>query len=174
MFSITIQGSAVANADFATELGAQQDYEDSVEFARKSIALDPNRCEAYATLGKSLARLGRTDDALQAFRAGMKADPATGTLLDEFVSALLRQGHWQQARNFGQLSVELTPTGSSHANLGTALARTKDWLGARRELEAAVSLEPEKYDAQFNLATVLLHLGDRAGAVCALSIGRYH
>ncbi len=157
--------SAVACASVAAELGAQRDYERSVEIARRSIALDPHRGEAYATLGKSLARLGRTPQAVQAFRDGFAADNAITASLNEFTTALLRQKDLRQALAFARLAVELVPSARSHLNLGIALAQEGNWPEARTELETAAALDSSDYTAQYNLGSALLHLGDRAGAM---------
>jgi len=157
--------SAAACEGLANSLS---DYQQSIEWAQRSIELDPHRCEPYGTLGRALDRLGRTDEALQTFRNGFKMDSRTGTLLDRYTMELLQRGDMEHALMFARLNVELVPTAITRVNLAAALAGTNDWEGARRELKAAVALDPENYNAQMNLAFALYHLGDRAGAITHL------
>ncbi len=158
-------GSAVANANLASEFAFEGDYERSAELARQSIRLDPHRSEAYATLGRDLDRLGKTDQAMLAFREGFKSDPATGAYLNDYAAMLLRQGDSARALRFARLNVEYISNAATRMTLGIALARTNDWPGARRELETAVRLNPDLLDAQLSLAMVLAHLGDRSAAL---------
>jgi tetratricopeptide (TPR) repeat protein len=157
--------SAVANANVAGELVYERNYQGAIEFARKSIALDPDRAEPYVTLAKALDRIGATDEAVQTFRDGFHADPGTEELFRGYLVALIHEGDLRRAIVFARLAVELQPDAASYVELGATLAKMNDWSGARHELEKAVSLDPKDYDAQCILGSVLYHLGDRAGAI---------
>jgi len=157
--------SAVADANIAAELAYERDYSGAIDYARESIALDPNRAEAYVTLAKALDRIGATGEAVQAFRDGFRADPAAVELLRGYLVALIHEGDMQRAIVFARLAVELDPDAASYVELGAALAKMNDWRGARVDLEQAVALDPKDYDAQCILGSVLYHLGDRSGAI---------
>ncbi len=156
--------SAVSHAGLAVVFADQGDYDRSIEYARRSIALDPHRCEPYVTLAKSLDVTGNTAAAIEAFRAGFRADARMKGPLNDYTAALVRHGDARHALAFAELSAELFPRVSTYVNLGVALAKTNDWQGAKRELQSAAALDPNDYKAQCNLASVLLHLGDLAGA----------
>jgi Flp pilus assembly protein TadD len=157
--------SAVANADTAIELVRLRDYGDAVEYARRSITLDPNRAESYGALARGLDGLGRTDDAVQTFRDGFRADVRTRVLVNTYVVDLLKKGDPKHALIFARLAVQLVQQAGAYVNLGSALAETEDWQGAQTALQTAVSLDPNNYYAQTNLAMVLYHCGDREGAI---------
>ena len=163
-------GSAAAYAGLANAFAAEHDYQRSVDNARRSIQLSPRLGDAYATLGRSLDRLGNTEEAVAAFRDGFRHDPRTSTLLDDYTTALINSGYMQHALIYARLSIELASAAKPHVNLAAALAGTNDWRGVRRELETAISLDPKNYDARCDLAVVLLHLGDRAAR--SLNTGR--
>jgi len=158
--------SAIGNILFANELNRRRDYADAIGYARRSIQIDPHRSEAYAALAKALDGVGRTDEAVETFREGFRHDFRTRVLVSDYALELLHEGNNpQHALVFARLAVELVPRAETYVNLGSALAETNDWQGARHALETAVSLDPNNYNAQCDLGTVLDHLGDRAGAI---------
>jgi tetratricopeptide (TPR) repeat protein len=157
--------SAVGNSAFASELVRRRDYSDAVGYARRAIQVDPYRCEPYDPLARALDGLGLTSEAVQAYRDGFHFDVMTRVFVSAYAVELLREGNPQHALVFARLAVEFVQRAEPYVNLGSALAETNDWRGARKALETAVSLDPRDYNAQCNLATVLDHLGDRAGAI---------
>jgi len=157
--------SAVANSEYAMELVRRNDYPDAVGYARRSIQLDPYRGEAYDTLARALDGSGRTDEALAAYRDGLRFDPHARLLPSAYALDLLHDGNPQHALVFARLAVQLVEQAGSYVSLGAVLANTDDWQGAREALERGVSLDPNNYNAQCDLAGVLSHLGDRTGAI---------
>jgi Flp pilus assembly protein TadD len=158
-------GSAVANANVAAELAYERNYPEAIWYARRSLALDPNRAEPYVTLAKALDRTGATAEAVQTFRDGFRADPGTLELLRGYLVALIHEGDLRRASVFARLAVELKPDTTSLVELGATLAKSNDWAAAKHELEQAVALDPKDYDAQCILGSVLYHLGERGDAM---------
>jgi tetratricopeptide (TPR) repeat protein len=157
--------SAVAYSQYATELLRKLDFKRCCDYARKSIALDPNRCEPYDTLAKALDDLDQTDAAVQTYREGFRHDPTITVPLNDLTLDLLRESTPQHALIFARLNVQLAPEVVPFTNLGAALAETGDWQGARQALQTAVSLDPTSYNAQCDLASVLYHIGDIPSAI---------
>jgi Flp pilus assembly protein TadD len=157
--------SAIGNTEFAMEMVRLQHCGEAVGHARKAVELDPSRCEPYDALARSLDGLGRTDEALQAYRDGWRRDVMTRALVSSYALQLLREGDAKHAVSFARLATEMFQRAAPYVNLGSALAGTNDWQGARKAFEKAVSLDPKDYNAQCNLATADDHLGDHEGAI---------
>ncbi len=77
----------------------------------------------------------------------------------------LRDGNFAPARRLFERSIVLNPNyDHAHADLGTTLAALGDLPGAKAQLEKAIDLGDAEPEVQYNLARVLLRMGDNAQA----------
>jgi tetratricopeptide (TPR) repeat protein len=92
------------------------------------------------------------------------------------VSSGESRGQYAEAQQEFDRSIQLSPSYAlPHYQLGRLLNREHDYTGAKRELEAAVSLQAEFSEAYFQLAHTYSKLGEAEKAKAALAeFQRYH
>jgi protein O-GlcNAc transferase len=132
------------------------------------IALRPDYAEARLTLGHALLDLGRSDEALRAFRGAVGLKPDLAAAHNGLGLAFQKLGLWPAARAALQRAVAVQPDyAEAWTNLGNVL-----W--AQGELETAVAahrealkFRPDYAIAYANLGTALRAAGRLAEATAA-------
>jgi len=142
-----------------------QVWTNSLTLWRHTISLEPDHYIAHYNLGHELARLGRTEEAIEHYTQAIHArghDPkfwynrglawaATGqnqrALLDFDVVVQLDPGHWLALSNRAGLKLS-----------------GGDPRGAEQDLSRAIALEPERPRLYEQRAKARARLGDEAGA----------
>ena len=71
--------------------------DESIEFQKQAIALDPLRVAFYAYLGNLLYEAARYEEAITAFRKALDLNPEHGFIHSGLGQILLAQGHLQEA-----------------------------------------------------------------------------
>jgi tetratricopeptide (TPR) repeat protein len=143
--------------------------------------------EAYALLDSVLARHPE-DETMQVLYLhilvsshGEKASELADKLIASYpnnweVSYLkgvleMRDGNFTSAREFMERSIALNPKyDHSHADLGSVLASLGDLAGAKTNLTRAIDLEDTEPEVHYNLARVLMRLGEDVQAQEQLKI----
>jgi tetratricopeptide (TPR) repeat protein len=77
---------------------------------------------------------------------------------------------FETAIRLAQAAGDVRREGKARARLADVLVRTGELTRARTELETAVKLRPDAYEAYFKLSRVLERLGDAEGAARALEL----
>jgi len=144
----------------------------------RALAIDPASRDATAIrnyYGWTLYYLGEREEARRQFEAFLEARPedpeahfALGMIAfdeDDLAGATRR---FEAAIRLAKASGDARPEGKARARLADVLVRTGKLEQARGELEAAVKLRPDAYEAYFKLSRVLERLGDAEGAARAL------
>jgi tetratricopeptide (TPR) repeat protein len=148
----------------------QNRFEDSVRAFEKSLELEPRNVKTEDNLGLSLLGLGRTGEAMKAFRQAIEwqgPSPKNPGPFIDLASALLDQNLSEEAIPYLRMAVEISSEDSkSHELLGKANSRLDRLPEAREHLEKAVSLTPEVASLHCMLAPVYrkLRLADKAEA----------
>lgn len=152
--------SEVAYNQLAGQAIADGDLARAEEFALQSIRLEPNREEAYITLGAALARQHRPKEAMAAYRRAIELNPQNPVALRQLASLLAQNGQVDEAipliRNAIALD-SLSP--SAHRDLGLMLATKGRLPEAISESQIAVGLDPSDSEAQTNLGVLLAASG---------------
>ncbi|MFZ1941195.1 MAG: tetratricopeptide repeat protein [Terracidiphilus sp.] len=77
----------------------------------------------------------------------------------------MRDGNFSSARGFFERSIALKADyDHPHADLGSTLAALGDFPGAKEQLEKAIDLGDKEPEVEYNLARVLLRMGESAEA----------
>jgi arylsulfatase A-like enzyme/Flp pilus assembly protein TadD len=125
--------------------------------------------ETLNALGITLADSGRPADALPVFQRAMEIDPAGADAYQNTGIALLKLDRPDEARKNLEQALSL---GKRHARAWNALGVAWMNLNAPEKALAAwrhcVELNPEQYDALYNIGRVSGQLGDWKGARAAL------
>ncbi|MGH9613687.1 MAG: tetratricopeptide repeat protein, partial [Bryobacteraceae bacterium] len=135
------------------------------------LKLDPKNTKAEDNLGLSYEELGKTDDALTAYRAAVALDGSSATrnfqpYLD--LGALLAgSGRAAEALPYLNQAVQLAAGDArAHRELGKAYLRLSRFEEARSELEKAADLAPQDAPTHFLLAQAFrgLRMMDKANS----------
>ena len=143
---------------------AENLFEDAIEAFNACLKLDPRSVKAEDNLGLSLEALGRTDEALAAYRTAIawQAESKTkeaGPYVN--LGALLSStGHPEEALPLLQQAIQIEPSGvNGHRELGKTYAHLEQFDKARQELERAVELAPQVAAPHYLLAQTYRKLG---------------
>ena len=108
---------------------------------------------------------GRFEDAVEAFREMVAADPQEPIAHMDLGTALLQLGDVNGALAKYRESLRLSPGNPRlHYNLGLVYTLQKSYLKALEHYQNAVELDPEFENAHFNAANLLMRLGNMAQA----------
>lgn len=154
---VTQLGAAMAS-------GMELDVKDAIpqfEAVAQHFPDDPNihfRFGAYLmqqTPERGLAELKKT----------LELDPQYIPALVGLAMIFLNRGEPEAARDYSERAVKASPEDfSTHIAMGRALLALGNDAGAAKELEIAVSIEPDNPDARFSLASAYSHLGRKEDA----------
>lgn len=163
-----------ANLLLALTFHEEQRYGLAKPLFERVLTLDPQYHSARPFFGWCLYYLGDAERSRAQFEAYLKVKPnyadahfAIGLIeydRDKIDAARERfETTVRLAKNAKDPAVE----GKAHARLGDVFIRLNKLEDAKRELELAVKLRPDAYEAYFKLSRVLQRLGDEEGAAKA-------
>jgi Flp pilus assembly protein TadD len=134
-------------------------FEEAVRAFEQSLRLAPANVKSEDNLGLCYAALGRTDEAIAAYRLAIgwqaeKANKDPGPLLD-LGTLLVDESRANEAIPYLIEAAQLSPTDSkSHEQLGKAYERENKFPEAQTELEKAVELSPQDAALHYLLGRV--------------------
>lgn len=141
---------------------AREEYVWAYQSFSEGLLLDPEHEDAWVGLGEALLKFGKVDEALRAFQRveelGLGDDCEMGLAIGR---ALYREGLFRESRDrLAALAVKHRNSAEVRAALGYTLHALGDDLGARRELRAALRLDPDLHEVRIYLAHLLFERGD--------------
>jgi tetratricopeptide (TPR) repeat protein len=138
-------GIAVARRDLSTALA-------ELEFARH---VEPELASVNTLSGIVFCRLGRWDDAEDAFREAVRQDPLDARARDGLATVYLRHDELDDAVDWALRALEQDmQLFSAHYHLGIALMRLQQAEPAVSALEAATRVDPRKAAPYFWLSRI--------------------
>jgi tetratricopeptide (TPR) repeat protein/DNA-binding winged helix-turn-helix (wHTH) protein len=146
----------IANYDFA---GAVRDF-------RQIIGQFPMEVEAYFRLGKVLTGEERTDEAIEAFKQGLVADPEAKAIHNALGVLYMCLGRHDEAIASHQRYLQLAPT---EPNAYDSLGLSYQWAGrfkdAIEQYKRALELDPGFEVARIHLANLHFQQGRYRDAI---------
>ena len=131
--------------------------------ARRARALAPQEAEAHAKLGLALAAQGRRAAARAAARAALACDPAHAPSLSNLGALTIQSKDYGQALRLADRALRLAPElGEAWVVRGDALVHLDRPREAEEAFRGALRAAPRLVVAHWNLAHLLLRLGDYA------------
>lgn len=158
-------GDSLALFNLAGIAGGDGDYAKAEQLYRDALVQRPNDARVLTGLGYAEIETGNVADGEKRFRAAIAADPSYTDARFDLATLLLQHGDPAGAeREFRQL-IELNSTDPvTHSGLGSALLAQKKTDAAKAELEMALKLDPNNFDALYNLGEIAGDAGAYAEA----------
>ena len=150
-----------AEASSLTRLGK---FEAAVELASRAIAIDGAEAGLLVTRAWALENLGRDREAADDYRAALDLDPAEIEAMEGLGNVLYRMGDRKAAAVQFQAAVDAA-AGATDPDAGTlelagwCLFRLERHDEAAHSFRTALTLEPGRASARFDLALTLLCSG---------------
>jgi tetratricopeptide (TPR) repeat protein len=126
--------------------------------------------------GEVLLALGRAGDALVVLERGASIDPQRPRLHFQLATALASTGDAERALEQFSMEIEVNQDPEvrtlAHLNRSMLLQQARRWDDAAAELEAVLSLQPQRAEVFGDLASLYIQAGDTAAAIDALERGK--
>jgi tetratricopeptide (TPR) repeat protein len=140
-----------------------QRYQESFDALRRAFRMKPRLKEESCyevTFAISLAFLGKTEDALEAYRAAVKQNPKDAKALAGVGWALLELGNYADAEPPLRAAIKVKPGyGRPYLHLSFVLAGLGRYDEALLAAEQFAALEPKDPLAHSNVAEIRLQIG---------------
>lgn len=146
---------------------AREEFAWGLKAFEKSLTLDPEHEDGWVGRGEALLKFGRVDEALACFRKidglGLAEDLELGLAMGR---ALYREALFRESRQrLVGLAAAHPEVAEVRAALGYTLHALGDDLGSRRELRAAIRLDPDLHEVRIYLSHLHFERGDLATAL---------
>ena len=141
---------------YSAQLG---DYEQAVAAFERGLRHNPENAFLTANLGSTYARMGRIDEAMATLQQANALDPANGFVQSWLSMLYLHCNRYDDAIAACQREIELADAHSPHRLLGLIYAARGQTQAAMAELEQAIALEAEDYEARAALAKLYRSVG---------------
>jgi uncharacterized caspase-like protein/lipoprotein NlpI len=136
------------------------------------VADETDRYNAELRFGDALSEIGKTDEAMQAYRKAVEIDPNFFGAYYSIGVLHLNAGRYGEARTAFDKSISLNADDANgFYQRGTALADLGEFEAARPDLERAIKLKADDASYYDQLGAVDLALGDAPAAVAAVERG---
>ena len=128
-------------------------------------AAGSNDAAAQARLGDAYTRAGKTDQAIQAYRAALAVAPDNPDALLGLGSALVKTGDAEGAVVALAKAAPIVKTMAAYNRLGLAQTLTGQFAQAHQSFDAASALAPDDLDIRTNLALAAALEGQETKAI---------
>lgn len=141
----------------------------------EAARLEPDRHEIYANLGTCLGKLGRTQDALEAFGKAIALVPGHAGIECEIGDAYLGLGQPADAATHFALALASEPSNiRAYCGQAKAFVALGDQARARAAWDAALKIEPNSVLVLGERSQEMLHLGKNEEALADIQQALKH
>jgi tetratricopeptide (TPR) repeat protein len=146
--------------------------QESAEAFRAAIRFEPRTTWDYRFRARSLQALGRTDEAIAAYREGTRVNPFVILIRIELANMLFEQGRLEEAAAEIREGIRHQPGfPPAHYTLGKILVELERWDEATDAYREAIRLEPAYAEAHINLGLIYIRKGRYAEALASYTRG---
>ena len=161
-------GSSLGFFDKAVELEAAEDWNGMLTHCKQWAKLKPKNADSWFCLGNTYNGLGRSDDAIDAYRKALRINPEYPSAWNNLGYAYDNLGHYDDAIDAYRKALRINP---EYAGAWISLGNTYDNLGhyddAIDAYRKALRINPEDALAWNNLGYAYNNLGHYDDAIDA-------
>lgn len=147
-----------------------QNYDQSLEYAHKAIAINPKVSHYYVSLAQALEKTGNAESALQSYREALKLDPYQIDAYFSAASLFIASMRTDEAITLYEQALSIFP---DDLELIITLAKIYHYeqnpVKATELYEKALQIKPDDVNALSGLSEVALALGDIKKALINLT-----
>jgi len=159
------QGALSAGADRAMK----GDYEGATREFRRAIGLDPspqNAVTAYNLLATSYIQMGRTEDAIKAYKTSISMSPTDDTAHLKLGNIYFSQGRYNEAETEYTTAVKNNPTAATNRfSLGQIYLATNRYEQAETTFKSVIQMDTSQYGGYYALGQTYAKEGRQRDAV---------
>ena len=133
--------SVLENYRKAAELAGEMKFDEAVAGYRAALAADPGMTDVWTQLALAYIRLGRSADAVDAFRHVIERDAKDAGSLIGAATELMRLKRYDEAQKYAELAASVAPA-AAHEALARIAVERKDAATARREATLTQQADP--------------------------------
>jgi tetratricopeptide (TPR) repeat protein len=167
------QTQMTALAQTALSTGADRatkgDYDGAIREFRRAIGLDSspdNAVTAYNLLATSYIQLGRTEDAIKAYKSSISMAPTDDTAHLNLGNIYFSQGRYNNAETEYKTAVQNNPTSSTNLfSLGQVYLATGRNQQAEALFQRVIQMDPSQYGGHYALGQTYVKEGRQKDAV---------
>ncbi len=166
-------GSSTARIALSYVLQSRLNIIAAIEATREAVHLSPDNALGWARLSELLLSAGEHDEALKSAKKAQQINPGLNRTLTVLGFAYLAQVDIKKAQNIFEQAIKLN-SADPLAHLGLALTKIRqgDIQTGSRDLEIAVSLDPDSAVFRSYLGKAYYELRDMEYAETELALGK--
>jgi len=148
----------------ATDLAGQMKYEPAIAAYKSVLAQDPEMTDVWSELAQAYVRVGRSADAVDAYRHIIERNPKSPEALIGAGNQSMRLGRLDEAQQYGELAGAVAPA-FAHELLARVAIQRKDAAAARREADLTEQADPSMPMRAIVEGTLLYNAGKYAECI---------
>lgn len=137
---------------------------EALALTTKLLTDNPRILDLWDIKSKILVKLGRTGDAIEAAKEGLKQQPNAVALMSAVANLSIVTGKLDQAQQHAELMLKIEP-GQAHEIMARIAAQRGDFARAKQEAELAIRNESDPTNAYMTLGLITKQQGDLPGAL---------
>ena len=146
------------------QLSSQKNYPAAAVAFQRVLAENPKMVDAWEFLGRSLQHMGKTEEALEAFKQGLKVSNGSPEIAVAAASLFFDLGRLEDAEVHAKMAMTAHPS-FAHGLLANIAVQRKQLDVAEREAREAMTDQSLRVGPMITLAEVLHAKHDDAGAL---------
>jgi tetratricopeptide (TPR) repeat protein len=140
-------------------------WRNNVTLFEHAIRVTANNSMAYYNLGVAYSKVGRWQEAIEAYRQSTRIKPAFDALYN-LGNAYSELGRWQEAVEAYKQAIAIKPDlAQAYSNLGNSYYNLGRRMEAVEAYRQAIALKPDFAEAHYNLGVAYLQIGDKGSAL---------
>lgn len=147
-------------------LMANQKYQDASAAFTEALSYDAKNTEALLLRGTCYENLNNLKAAAEDYNKANSLDPGNSDIAEKIANINLLSGDYKTAiTQFSILALNKKKAFNAYRQMALAKIKTKDFKGALNDIEAALKLDEEDFNANFYKGVALDSIGNYAGAL---------